>query len=116
MKPYIICAAIITIQENREYPCVENGNLRIGMSHASIVNMNQISSRKVPISDGAKGFLTSELHFVYREEAAKIAYEAGQTSIKLSSLYSDDINLNSAYSKFIHDNPDKKDTLENLKL
>ena len=69
---YIVCAAIRVIEEKSEYPCVENKNIKIGLAHSDIINANQYSDRKVYTQDGQKGFLTSELNFVFREEAAKI--------------------------------------------
>ena len=47
---YIICAAIIVVEEKSKYPCVENKNIKIGLSHSDIINANQYSDRKVKSS------------------------------------------------------------------
>ena len=44
-------------------------------------------------SDYQQGFITDEkpMHFVTREEASKIAYEAGQTKELKRTLFSEDL-------------------------
>lgn len=112
---YIICAAIRVVEEKSEYPCVENKNIKIGLSHADIINANQYSDRKVYTQDGQKGFLTSELNFVFRKEAAKIAYNAGQIKYKQSSLFTFDFDIKSACDKFLKENPDKVELFNELR-
>lgn len=43
------------------------------------------------IGEHEQGFTTSDGRFVDREEAARIAYDAGQVSIKLNQLFSEDV-------------------------
>ena len=101
---YIICAAMIVVEDKRQYPCVENRNLRIGMSHSEIIRKNEY-----------KGFLTSNLNFIYRKEAAIIAYQAGQVNSKRYELYSDDFDMEFYYEKFCEENKDKVALLQELR-
>lgn len=112
---YIVCAAIRVIEEKSEYPCVENKNIKIGLAHSDIINANQYSDRKVYTKDVQKGFLTSELNFVFREEAAKIAYNAGQIKYRQSSLFTCDFDIKSAWDKFLKENPDKVELFNELR-
>jgi hypothetical protein len=112
---YIVCAAIRVIEEETKYPCVENKNLKIGLAHSDIINTNQYSDRKVYTQDGQKGFLTSELNFVFREEAAKIAYNAGQIKHKQGLLFTCDFDIKSAWDRFLQENPDKVELFNELR-
>lgn len=114
-EEYIICAAMIVVEDKRQYPCVENRNLRIGMSHSEIIRKNEYSDRKVYVHDGYKGFLTSNLNFIYRKEAAIVAYQAGQVSRQRYELYSDDFDMEFYYEKFCEENKDKVDLLKELR-
>jgi hypothetical protein len=111
---YIICAAIRVVEEESEYPCIENKNIKIGLAHSDIINTNEYSDRKVYTQDGQKGFLTSELNFVFREEAAKIAYNAGQIKYKQGLLFTCDFDIQSYYKKFLDENKDKAELLNEL--
>ena len=112
---YIICAAIRVVEEESEYPCVENKNIKIGLAHSDIINANQYSDRKVYTQDGQKGFLTSELNFVFRKEAANIAYNAGQIKYKQGLLFTCDFDIKSAWDKFLKENPDKVELFNELR-
>ena len=111
---YIVCAAIRVIEEKSKYPCVKNKNIKIGLAHSDIINANQYSDRKVYTQDGEKGFLTSELKFVFREEAAKIAYNSGQIAYKQYTLFTCDFDIKSAWNKFLKENPDKEELFNEL--
>ena len=111
---YIVCAAIRVVEEKHNYPCVENKNIKIGLSHSNIISANQYSDRKVYTQDGQKGFLTSEFNFVFREEAAKIAYNAGQIKYKQGLLFTCDFDINSYYKKFLDENKDKEELFNEL--
>lgn len=112
---YIICAAIRVVEEKSEYPCVENKNIKIGLAHSDIIKANRYSDRKVYTQDGQKGFLTSELNFVFREEAAKIAYNAGQIKYKQGLLFTCDFDIQYYYKKFLDENKDKEELFNELK-
>ena len=114
-EEYIICAAMIVVEDKRQFPCVENRNLRIGMSHSEIISKNEYSDRKVYVHEGYKGFLTSNLDFIFRQEAAIVAYQAGQVSSKRYELYSDDFDMEFYYEKFCEENKDKVALLQELR-
>lgn len=52
-----------------------------------------LSGKRAPLweQDPVEGFLTSRDRFVDREEAARIAYEAGQTDERIEELFSEDL-------------------------
>jgi hypothetical protein len=101
-KEYIICAAI-WFQDGNQYvhqPVnIDTGIVICGRRHhnclqvASALNCgkrildrcNEFNGREI------QGFLTSKNRFVGREEAAKIAMEAGQIKKHTNFLFSEDI-------------------------
>lgn len=50
-----------------------------------------------------------------REEAAKIAYNAGQIKYKQGLLFTCDFDILSAWDKFIKENPDKVELFNELR-
>ncbi len=65
----------------------EDGEVFSGERHAELIRMAIISGSE----DYVEGFLTEDGAFVTREEAAKIAFEAGQIKNWLPKLSSYDI-------------------------
>lgn len=65
----------------------------IGWRHAVIFKDMYDAGIAYDKSDYQQGFITDEkpMHFVTREEASKIAYEAGQTKELKSTLFSEDL-------------------------
>jgi len=69
----------------------QNGKIYTGRMHGEIIyDMVLIDGVKPPI-DGEQGFITDDGKFVDRKEAAKIAFECGQTKKQLDFLYSDEL-------------------------
>ena len=101
-----ICCAALHFDDGKKYvhmPVnIKTGFVITGYRHhncyatyAAILKLKgttdyDIDHTKYP-EDGTDGFLTSFDRFVSREEAAKIAYNAGQTSINTKNLFSEDI-------------------------
>lgn len=65
----------------------------IGFRHSVILNQMYLNGIKYDRNDCQQGFITDEypMHFVSREEAAKIAYEAGQVPELKNTIYSEDL-------------------------
>jgi hypothetical protein len=90
-KPYILCAAywndvpgIYASQPEN----ITHGYVITGWRHDNCITTQLFFSKKVT---GIMGFLTSDNRFVDREEAAEIAFEAGQISKKVDILISEDL-------------------------
>lgn len=84
MKEKILCAAIRyddgrTRLNHEEYG---TGFVVGGYDHATIKSIG------ISNPNQTEGFITSKNRFVDREEAAKIAFECGQTKKKEETLYS----------------------------
>lgn len=103
---YILCAAVWyqelpmvkgDVLDNRGFRPynVDKGIVFSGWRHGNcIYQMVAVTGlRSVPAESGPsiQGFLTNKNRFVDREEAAKIAYEAGQTEKLLDKLFSEDL-------------------------
>jgi len=92
-KEYILCAAIKRIQPN---PCnklyVEKYqdiySIELGWRHMDILHRFPGQVHKNPFESG---FFTSHGRYVDRKEAARIAFECGQTNELKETLYSEDI-------------------------
>ncbi len=70
-----------------------NGNIYTGKRHCDIIHNIVLETYTSPIK-GIQGFVTEDGIFVTREQAARIAYEAGQIKQKKSELYSEDLTNN----------------------
>lgn len=105
-KEYILCAAVWYLElpmvkgdilNNRGFRPynVDKGIVFSGWRHGNcIYQMVAVTGlRSVPAEAGPEiqGFLTNKNRFVDREEAAKIAYESGQTEKLLVRLFSEDL-------------------------
>jgi len=88
---YILCAAIKRVS-TRECPKIYWQNdiydIEIGYRHADILHRFKGEASNNPYD---QGFYTSKGRFVSREEAAKIAFEAGQISEQKKRLFSEDL-------------------------
>ena len=90
-KEYILCAAIKRKRPKKCHRCYypqlsDIFEIEIGYRHPDI--MYRFFKEVEPYSDG---FYTSKGRFVDRKEAAKIAYECGQTKELKNQLFSEDI-------------------------
>jgi hypothetical protein len=105
-KEYILCAAVWYLElpmvkgeilNNRGFRPynVDKGIVFSGWRHGNcIYQMVAITGlRSVPNESGpeVQGFLTNKNRFVDREEAAQIAFDAGQTETLLKRLFSEDL-------------------------
>lgn len=69
----------------------QDGKIYEGWAHFRIIiDMVEVQGIKPPIT-GLQGFVTEDGEFVTREEAAKIAFEAGQVRRQHSKLFSEDL-------------------------
>ena len=92
-KRRIVCAAI-HFSDGKIYKCraknIEDGFVVGGVKHSYGDMIEPISSLLKGIQFKAtEGFLTSDNEFVDREQAAKIAHDAGQIKHRVQLLYSD---------------------------
>ena len=105
-REYILCAAVWyqelpmvkgEVLNNRGFRPynVDRGVVFSGWRHGNcIYQMVAITGlRSCPSESGpeVQGFLTNKNRFVDREEAAQIAYDAGQTETLLKRLFSEDL-------------------------
>lgn len=68
---------------------IDRGIVFAGVGHANAMTQyNAVTGE--PDRDGIDGFLTSMNRFVEREEAARIAFEAGQVPVLKDTIYSED--------------------------
>lgn len=105
MKEYILCAAIWykEIPLKREIPQVRPKNIDKGIvvtghrhgqciwTVVCLTGLRTVDKAADATGDHEQGFLTNTNRFVSREEAAKIAFAAGQTKEELQILYSEDL-------------------------
>lgn len=72
-----------------------------GWRHNEIFNEMKRNGIVYDRNDYETGFITNErpIHFVNRQEAAKIAYKAGQVPKLLKALYSEDLWGVNGYEK-----------------
>ena len=105
-KEYILCAAVWYLElpmvkgdilNNRGFRPynVDKGIVFSGWRHGNcIYQMVAVTGlRSCPSESGpeVQGFLTNKNRFVDREEAAQIAFDAGQTETLLKRLFSEDL-------------------------
>ena len=98
-KEYILCAAVLRKEprkaEGNPYRGGHNEilNIEIGYRHHDIWE-RFYDELKIPNNDepDTNGFYTSKGRFVNREEAMKIAYEAGQVDEKRAKWTQEDID------------------------
>lgn len=88
-------------QEKCEIVCsaikLENGHIYRGLRHHNCIMKAHEAGEQKPL-DTNQGFWTSDARYVSREEAAVIAYEAGQIKEPKETLYSEDLWTNHAPS------------------
>lgn len=72
---------------------VDRGIVFCGWRHANCLyqKVSVTGLRDAESGENIQGFLTNKNRFVDREEAAKIAWTAGQTTKELKTLFSEDI-------------------------
>jgi hypothetical protein len=92
-KPYIVCAAT-HYDNNLSYlnqpDNINSGYVVCGLRHNNITYLhNQLSPGLTGRRKDSEGFLTSNNLFVNRQQAAKIAFEAGQIETQPILLYSE---------------------------
>jgi hypothetical protein len=94
-KEYILCAAIwYGGDEDLTHGPVGTsmGIVLCGFRHCQIIELYHSMTGKPTREQGTcQGFLTSGNRFVSRQTAAEIAFKAGQTKEKKSTLFSEDI-------------------------
>jgi len=97
-KEYILCAA--TWYKEVEKPVhspinITEGVVVCGFRHPNVIGIvHALSTKPSSAFDYAKvvqGFLSSKNRFLTREEAADIAFVAGQIDTKIKRLYSEDL-------------------------
>ena len=96
-KEYILCAAI-WFDDGKEYRLqpknITTGLVLCGWRHGCIfpqIGGLVAERQKLGIFEKEQGFLTNKNRFVGREEAAEIAFAAGQTEEPLRRLFSEDL-------------------------
>lgn len=96
-REYILCSAIY-FDDNKEYihmpKNIETGFVICGRRHHNcLAILGQVLQphKEYKYLEEVQGFLTSENRFVDRQEAGKIAFEAGQTDSLITTLFSEDI-------------------------
>lgn len=85
-RVYVIVAAAIKD--------LATGRVYVGARHNNVIHdMVQMHGYKPPVDrkHHVQGFITNKHEFVDRVQAAKIAFEANQTSVLLRELMSEDI-------------------------
>jgi len=92
-------------------PCnIDKGIVFAGVGHGFAMSQYHAVSG-LPSRDDVQGFLTSTNRFVEREEAARIAYEAGQVPTLKDTIYSEDFLWSLTELKFLH----ARETINNLR-
>lgn len=107
-RPFIVCAAIwykepirniinlFSLDANGFYPNqpknVHQGIVIGGHDHSHCLAIYRILTGSTTKSSDMQGFITSDNYFVDCEQAAKIAFEAGQTPVLEDVLYSETLN------------------------
>lgn len=105
MKEYILCAAIwykqIPLKKviNGVLPknC-DKGLVVLGHRHGQcmwtmgcLTGLRSVTNAPDGVGEYEQGFLTNTNRFVNRSEAARIAFKAKQITIKIETLYSEDL-------------------------
>lgn len=92
MKESIVCSAIwFDDKKNHPEQPVKNGFVACALKHSTCFSTIYTINIRLVEMEKTEGFMTNKNRFVSREEAAKIAYEAGQIREKVLSLNSDDL-------------------------
>lgn len=104
MKEYILCAAIWykdiplvkpSVLDNRGIRPynIDRGIVFCGWRHPNCIYQKYAITglRDAESGENEQGFLTNKNRFVNREEAAIIAFNAGQITKELNTLYSEDL-------------------------
>jgi hypothetical protein len=105
VKEYILCAAIwykdIPLQKVIEGVLPKNcdkGLVVLGHRHgqcmwtmSSLTGLRSVTNAEDGVGDHEQGFLTNTNRFVGREEAAQIAFAAGQIKEQTTRLFSEDL-------------------------
>lgn len=93
-KEHILCAAIYYGNDKElvhgpiPFP---TGWVLCGFRHCQIIELYHSMTGEITRECHSQGFLTSNNEFVGREQAAIIAFEAGQIKEKKHTLYSEDL-------------------------
>ena len=90
----ILCAAIWYDDKNnyKGQPLnIQSGYVVAGLRHNNCIATNQILSGRPTKQTDVQGFLTTTNVFTTREEAGKIAFEAGQIKSLTACLISEDL-------------------------
>jgi hypothetical protein len=89
----IVRAAIKFKQLNSNRYSSNEYRIKYGWRHSEIFREMQKDGIEYDRSDYETGFITDErpIHFVTRQEAARIAYEAGQVPELKNTIYSEDL-------------------------
>lgn len=95
MKEYIVCAAV-HFEDGKNYvhqPVnIKTGFVVCGLRHHNCFATFSIIARLTHWNYEAQGFLTNTNRFVSRQDAARIAYRAGQINdAHKKELFSEDI-------------------------
>ena len=107
-RPFIVCAAIwykdpirneVTdcyVSLNGFYPNqpknIKEGIVIGGHNHSHCIAIYTILTSGITKREDMQGFITSDNYFVDRKQAAKIAFDAGQTPVLEDVLYSETLN------------------------
>lgn len=96
-REYILCSAIY-FDDKKEYihmpKNIETGFVICGRRHHNcFAILGQVLQKDKGYKniEEVQGFLTSENRFVDRQEAGKIAFEAGQTDSLITTLFSENL-------------------------
>ena len=102
----ILCAAIwykeIPIKKNIEHNVrpinIAYGLVFCGLRHpqcmytmCAVTGLRSVENAEDGVGEEVQGFLTNKNRFVDREEAAKIAFDAGQINQEINRLHSEDL-------------------------
>lgn len=107
-RPFIVCAAIwykdpirkevteFNVNLNGFYPNqpknIKEGIVIGGHNHSHCIAIYAVLTGAITKGEDEQGFITSDNYFVDRKQAAKIAFEAGQTPVLEDVLYSETLN------------------------
>lgn len=92
VEEYILCAAIWYKdgEKYQEQPLnIDSGYVLCGRRHSNCISNAFVFDVSLKEIEHEQGFLTSRNRFLNREEAAKIANEAGQTLVETNHLLSE---------------------------
>ncbi len=90
----IVCSAIwFDVDEQHEHQPInrERGLTICGLRHHNCFYTASLIGKHLRNKEPEQGFVTNEHRFVSREEAALIAFQAGQVGERKEKLYSEDL-------------------------